>query len=92
MRASTTIAAAPLVSGGGSAAAADAADPTYLSLVADLASEGTPADGMAERVRIVHAGKRDVAPQSLEAAASATMRRQRLSFVHFNRQSGERLR
>lgn len=46
---------------------------------------------MAERVRIVHAGKRDVLPQALEAAASATMRRRRLRLTHFNRQTGERV-
>lgn len=46
---------------------------------------------MAHRVRIVHAGKRTVAPRSLEAAASATMRRKRLHITHFNRQTNERV-
>jgi len=56
-----------------------------------LKTHGLNEREMVERVRIVHAGKRDVLPQSLEAAASATMRRRRLQFVHFNRQNGERL-
>ncbi len=46
---------------------------------------------MMHRLRIVHAGKRTVAPQSLEAAASATMRRKRLHITHFNRQTNERV-
>ncbi|MEY2802534.1 MAG: hypothetical protein RL513_2119 [Pseudomonadota bacterium] len=46
---------------------------------------------MAQRVRIVHAGKRVVAPQALEAAASATMRRLRLAMTHLNRQTNERV-
>ncbi len=46
---------------------------------------------MAQRLRIVHAGKRLVAPQALEAAASATMRRKRLHITHYNRQTGERV-
>ncbi len=46
---------------------------------------------MAHRLRIVHAGKREVAPQSLEAVASATMRRKRLHITHFNRRTNERI-
>jgi len=56
-----------------------------------LKTHGFASDEIAERVRIVHAGKRTVTPQALEAAASATIRRKRLRFIHFNRQTGERV-
>ena len=70
---------------------ADTLGPIKLRLAELLKTHGLNEREMVERVRIVHAGKRDVLPQSLEAAASATMRRRRLKFVHFNRQTGERL-
>ncbi len=70
---------------------ADTLEPIKLRLADLLKTHGLNEREMVERVRIVHAGKRDVLPQSLEAAASATMRRLRLRFVHFNRLNGERV-
>ena len=70
---------------------AETLGPIKLRLAELLKTHGLNEREMVERVRIVHAGKRDVLPQSLEAAASATMRRRRLRFVHFNRQTGERV-
>ncbi len=55
-----------------------------------LKHEGLDDEALASRLRITHAGKRDVAPQALEAAATATMRRKRLQVTHFNRQTGEK--
>jgi predicted DNA-binding transcriptional regulator YafY len=43
------------------------------------------------RVLIVHVGKRVLAPQALEAVASATLRRRRLAITHVNRQTQERV-
>ena len=70
---------------------ADTLAPIKTRLADLLKTHGLSDQEMAQRVRIVHAGKRNVLPQSLEAAASATMRRRRLHFVHFNRASGERV-
>ncbi len=56
-----------------------------------LQAHGLDENEMAQRLRIVHAGKRAVAPQALEAAASATMRRKRLQITHLNRQTHERV-
>ncbi|MRD47440.1 WYL domain-containing protein [Caenimonas koreensis DSM 17982] len=44
---------------------------------------------IAARLRIVHAGKRQVPPQLFEQAAHATMARKRLAIHHMNRQTGE---
>lgn len=70
---------------------AETLSPIKTRLADLLKTHGINDQALTERVRIVHAGKRDVLPQSLEAAASATIRRRRLHFVHFNRQTGERL-
>ena len=70
---------------------ADTLEPIKHRLAELLKTHGLDEQEMVSRVRIVHAGKREVLPQSLEAAASATMRRRRLHFVHFNRQTGERV-
>ncbi len=65
--------------------------PLKIRLAELLKNHGLDNASIAERVRIVHAGKRTVTPQALEAAASATMRRTRLLLTHFNRQTGERV-
>lgn len=52
---------------------------------------GLNTEDVAKRVRIVHAGKRLVAPQSFEAVAAATMGRKRLKITHMNRQTGKTL-
>jgi predicted DNA-binding transcriptional regulator YafY len=46
---------------------------------------------VADRVRIVHAGKRTVPPPLFQAAAHATMARKRLKIVHMNRSTGDML-
>jgi len=56
-----------------------------------MEKHGLNSQDVANRVRILHAGKRQVAPQSFEAVASATMARKRLKIHHFNRHSGETL-
>jgi predicted DNA-binding transcriptional regulator YafY len=56
-----------------------------------MEKHGLNSQDVAKRVRIVHAGKRLVAPQSFEAVATATMARKRLKIQHFNRQSGKTL-
>lgn len=70
---------------------ADTLAPIKARLADLLETHGLSDQEMAKRVRIVHAGKRNVPAQSLEASASATMRRRRLQFVHFNRATGERI-
>ena len=70
---------------------AETLSPLKIRLADLLKKHNIDDKALLERVRIVHAGKRDVLPQSLEAAASATIRRRRLNFVHFNRQTGERV-
>lgn len=56
-----------------------------------MEKHGLNSQDVAKRVRIVHAGKRLVTPQSFEAVAAATMARRRLKIKHFNRQSGKTL-
>ena len=52
---------------------------------------GLSSQDVAQRLRIVHAGKRRIAPPLFEAAASATMARKRLKIAHMNRSTGETL-
>ncbi len=54
-----------------------------------MEKHGLNSQDVAKRVRIVHAGKRLVAPQSFEAVATATMARKRLKIQHFSRQDGK---
>lgn len=56
-----------------------------------MATHGLSSQDVAKRLRIVHAGKRRIAPPLFEAAASATMARKRLKIAHMNRGSGETL-
>lgn len=56
-----------------------------------MEKHGLNSQDVAKRVRIVHAGKRLVAPQSFEAVAAATMGRKRLKIEHMNRQTGKTL-
>ncbi|HYD76326.1 YafY family protein [Ramlibacter sp.] len=55
-----------------------------------MASHGLAHEDVARRIRLVHAGKRQLEPQHFEAVAAATLGRHRLRVRHFNRQSGER--
>jgi predicted DNA-binding transcriptional regulator YafY len=54
-----------------------------------MEKHGLTSQGLADRVRIVHAGKRLVAPQAFEAVATATLARKRLNVQHYNRQNGK---
>lgn len=56
-----------------------------------MEQHGLNSQDVAKRVRIVHAGKRLVAPQLFEAVATATMARKRLKITHINRQTGRTL-
>lgn len=56
-----------------------------------MARNGITGEDVARRIRLVHAGKRQVHPAHFEAVAAGTLGRKRLRVRHFNRQSGERL-
>jgi predicted DNA-binding transcriptional regulator YafY len=47
--------------------------------------------GLAQRIRVVHAGKRRLPPRAFETVVSATLKRQRLLIAHHNREKGETL-
>lgn len=65
--------------------------PLQERLASLMETHGLPRDDLAQRVRIVHAGKRKLTTQAFEAVAAATLGRRRLSVTHFNRQSGQTL-
>jgi predicted DNA-binding transcriptional regulator YafY len=54
-----------------------------------LTSQGLSSQTLAQRVRLVHAGKRRLQLKSFEIVAKATLERLQLKVTHFNRQSGE---
>lgn len=54
-----------------------------------LSSQGVDAQVLAQRVKLVHAGKRKLILKQFEAVAQATMNRKQLKIQHFNRQTGE---
>lgn len=56
-----------------------------------MEQHGLTGQDIAQRIRIVHAGKRRVAAQFFEAVAAATLARKRLKVTHFNRQNGQTL-
>jgi predicted DNA-binding transcriptional regulator YafY len=56
-----------------------------------LASQGLSAQTLAQRVRLVHAGKRRLGLRSFEAIANATLERKQLRITHLNRQTGKSL-
>jgi predicted DNA-binding transcriptional regulator YafY len=56
-----------------------------------MAKHGLEGDQVAKRIRLVHAGKRQLRIAAFEAVAAATMERKRLCVMHFNRQRGERI-
>lgn len=56
-----------------------------------LTSQGLSSQTLAQRVRLVHAGKRSLQLKSFEIVAKATLERLQLKITHFNRQSGETL-
>jgi predicted DNA-binding transcriptional regulator YafY len=56
-----------------------------------LAAQGTEAEVLARRVKLVHAGKRMLPLKAFQIVAQATLARKKLRIKHFNRQSGETL-
>jgi predicted DNA-binding transcriptional regulator YafY len=56
-----------------------------------LSSEGLTSQTLAQRIRLVYAGKRRFPLKSFEAVAKATLERLQLKITHYNRQSGEHL-
>ena len=56
-----------------------------------LSTQGLDGQTLAQRVRLVHAGKRRMPLKAFEAVAKATLERKQLQVTHFNRQSGETL-
>jgi len=63
--------------------------PLKARLASLLQAQGLHEDDIADRIRIVHAGKRLVPLQYFESIAAATLGRERLRITHFNRQNGE---
>ncbi len=55
-----------------------------------LERQGLAPQQMAERIRLVHAGKRQLPLAHFQAIAKATFERRRLRITHFNRQRGDR--
>jgi len=53
-----------------------------------LASHGLDAQTLAQRVRLVHAGKRRLHIKCFEAITKATLERKRIKIHHYNRQTG----
>jgi predicted DNA-binding transcriptional regulator YafY len=70
---------------------AETLEPIKRRLANLLQRNGYQEQAMPDRVRIAYISKREVRSQSLEAVASATIRRMRLQFVHFNRIGGDRV-
>lgn len=56
-----------------------------------LRKQGLEPGTVSERVRVVHAGKREVPLHCFEAVAQATLQRKRLRIVHHNRERNERV-
>jgi len=54
-----------------------------------LETQGADANILAERIRVVHAGKRRMPLKSFELIAKATVDRKQIEIVHLNRQTGE---
>ena len=54
-----------------------------------LETQGADANVLAERIRVVHAGKRSMPLKSFELIAKATVDRKQIEIVHLNRQTGE---
>ena len=69
----------------------DKLKPLQSRLAELMQAHGLGGQDVAKRIRIVHAGKRRVKAANFQAVAAATVARQRLRIVHFNRQSGDRL-
>ncbi len=56
-----------------------------------LRKQGISDGQLAQRIRLLQAGKRQAVLKNFEAVASGTMARKRLAITHYNRQNGEHL-
>jgi predicted DNA-binding transcriptional regulator YafY len=65
--------------------------PLQTRLAGLMKLHGLDSQDVAQRMRIVHAGKRALPPPTFEAAAGATMARKRLKITHMRRETGETL-
>ncbi len=54
-----------------------------------LKGQGLTAETLAQRVRLVHAGKRRLKLKCFELIAKATLERKKIKISHFNRQTGQ---
>jgi predicted DNA-binding transcriptional regulator YafY len=63
--------------------------PLQARLESLMAKQGLTGRDVASRIRLVHAGKRQLQPQHFEAVAAATIARRRLRVKHFNRERGD---
>lgn len=63
--------------------------PLQKKLDSMLASQGLDAQVLAQRIRLVHAGKRRLKLKCFELVAKATIERKKIKIQHFNRQTGE---
>lgn len=61
--------------------------PLHNRLLSLLAMQGLSEDDLRDRVRIVHAGKRQLPPAAFACVARATFARKRLQILHYNRQT-----
>ena len=61
----------------------------HLVLSRRLTAQGLDAQVLAQRVKLVHAGKRTLHLKPFQVVAQATLARKQLSIEHFNRQTGE---
>ena len=83
-----------LLSGGkvvGKVALLDALESSYATFKRDIAKQGISQGQLAQRIRLLQAGKRRVTLKNFEAVASATMGRKRIAVSHYNRQNGEQV-
>ncbi len=63
--------------------------PLQLRLASMLKKQGITDGQLAQRIRLLQTGKRQVTLKNFEAVASATIARKQIAATHYNRQSGE---
>ncbi len=65
--------------------------PLQSRLSSMMSSQGLDAQTLAQRVKLLHAGKRRLKLKCFELIAKATLERKKIRVEHFNRQNGETL-
>ncbi len=78
-----------LIAGVAPGALADQIAPLQERLGRLLHDLDVDSERLAQRIRIVHAGQRQVLPSAFNNAAAATLARQRLRITHMNRETGQ---